>query len=129
MPQAVEEMLRYDGPVMALTRVAREDLEIAGSRIPAGDLLFLMVNSANRDPAAFADPDVFQTGRDAAAHLAFGLGPHYCLGAPLARLEARIAMTELLRRLGRIEAVEPKPEWLDTLVLRGMRSFPIAFDA
>jgi cytochrome P450 len=129
MPQAVEEMLRYDGPVMALTRVAREDLEIAGSRIPAGDLLFLMVNSANRDPAAFDDPDTFKSERDAAAHLAFGLGPHYCLGAPLARLEARIAMTELLRRLGRIEAVESKPEWLDTLVLRGMRRFPIAFDA
>ncbi len=127
MPRAVEEMLRYDGPVMALTRVAREDIEIAGSRIPAGDLLFLMVNSANRDPAAFADPDVFKCERDA-ANLAFGFGPHYCLGAPLARLEARIAVAELLRRLGRIEAASPRQEWLDTLVLRGMKSFEIAFD-
>jgi cytochrome P450 len=127
MPQAVEEMLRYDGPVMALTRVARENLDVAGKRIAAGDLVFLMVNAANRDPAAFPDPDAFKVERDAAAHLAFGFGPHYCLGAPLARLEARIAVTELLRRLGRIEATGSMPEWLDTLVLRGMKSFPIAF--
>lgn len=126
MPGAVEEMLRYDGPVMALTRVAHEDIEIAGSRIEAGDLLFLMVNSANRDPAAFPDPDTFKSERDA-ANLAFGFGPHYCLGAPLARLEARIAVAELLRRCGRIEAAA-KPEWLDTLVLRGMKSFEIAFE-
>jgi cytochrome P450 len=127
LPRAVEEMLRYDGPVMALTRVARVDMEIAESRVAAGDLLFLMVNSANRDPAAFPDPDMFDCGRDA-AHLAFGFGPHYCLGAPLARLEARIAFDGMLGRFKRIEAAGPAPEWLDTLVLRGMRSFEIRWD-
>ena len=126
MPRAVEEMLRYDGPVMALTRVAREDMEIAGKRIGAGELLFLMVNAANRDPAAFPDPDAFRTERDA-PNLAFGFGPHYCLGAPLARLEAKIAVERLLARLGPIEATGPAPEWQDTLVLRGMKEFRIAF--
>ncbi|MGQ0675807.1 MAG: cytochrome P450, partial [Rhodospirillales bacterium] len=127
MPRAVEEMLRYDGPVMALTRVAREELVVADRRIAKGDLLFLMVNAANRDPAVFPDPETFKIGRDAAAHLAFGFGPHYCLGAPLARLEARIAVAELLRRFARIRPAGPKPEWQDTLVLRGMKSFEIAF--
>ena len=126
VPRAVEEMLRYDGPVMALTRVAREDLEIAGKRVRAGDLLFLMVNAANRDPAAFPDPDVFRAERDA-PNLAFGFGPHYCLGAPLARLEARIAVQQLLARLESIEQTGPEPAWQDTLVLRGMKEFRIAF--
>jgi cytochrome P450 len=125
--QAVEEMLRYDGPVMALTRVAKEDVEVGGRRIAKGGLVYLMVNAANRDPAQFSDPDAFRIERDAAAHLAFGFGPHYCLGAPLARLEARIAFDRLLARLGRIEAAGPAPEWQDTLVLRGMKGFPIAF--
>ena len=128
MPQAIEEMLRYDGPVMALTRVAKEDLAVGGKRVAAGDLVFLMVNAANRDPTAFCDPDAFKVERDAAAHLAFGFGPHYCLGAPLARLETRIAVERLLARLGKIERVGPEPEWQDTLVLRGMKSFPIAFE-
>ncbi len=122
---AVEEMLRYDGPAASVTRVARQDLEIAGQAIAAGDRLFLMLNAANRDPAVFADPDRLDIARAGPQNLAFGYGPHYCVGAPLARLEARIAFTELLARCGDLEVTEMAPEWTDNLVLRGVKKLPL----
>jgi cytochrome P450 len=89
LKSAVEEMLRYYSPVeLATERWAREDLLVAGTLIPKGELVFLSLGSANRDPAQFPEPHVFNIDRSPNRHLAFGHGAHYCLGAPLARLEA-----------------------------------------
>ena len=127
LESAVEEMLRYDGPAASVTRVAREAFELDGRPIAAGDRLFLMLGAANRDPEAFADPDRFDIGRPATStSLAFGYGIHYCVGAPLARLEARIAFDRLLTRLEGPGLVGPL-EWSDNLVLRGVRTLPIAY--
>ena len=118
---AVEELLRYDGPTPAMVRVAREDLRIGDKDIGRGDRLFLMINAANRDPAQFRD-----LGRAANRHLAFGHGIHFCLGAPLARLEGQLALPALLRRFPGLRPRGGGPEWLDSLVFRGMRSLPVA---
>jgi cytochrome P450 len=122
---AVEEMLRYDGPAASVTRIARQEMEIAGQRIAAGDRLFLMLNAANRDPSVFADPDRLDLTREGPQNLAFGYGPHYCVGAPLARLEARLAFARLLARFEEIALTGKAPEWTDNLVLRGVRSLPL----
>lgn len=123
--RAVEEMLRYDGPAASVTRVARQDMKIAGTRVAAGDRLFLMLNAANRDPAVFPDPDRLDITRTGPQNLAFGYGPHYCVGAPLARLEARIAFAQLLRRFDEIGVAGERLDWTDNLVLRGMKTLPL----
>ena len=99
---AVEEYLRYDGPSGALARVAAADLEMAGKTIREGQRVFAFMNSANRDPEAFDDPERFDIGRAQNPHITFGHGIHFCLGAPLARLEAEIAVTRLAERLPQI---------------------------
>ncbi|GAA3062640.1 hypothetical protein GCM10020254_03170 [Streptomyces goshikiensis] len=127
---AVEEMLRHDGPVTAAAfRHAAEPLEIAGVRIPAGDSVMLSLASASRDPAHFPDPDRFDIRRPARGHLAFGHGVHHCLGAPLARLEGRIALATLLRRLPDLtlatdpDSVERRPG----AMLRGVATLPVSW--
>lgn len=99
IPSAVEEVLRYRSPFQAALRATRGDVELLGARIPAGKMVFALIGSANRDPKAFPDPDRFDVGRDPNPHLGFGHGIHHCLGAPLARLEGRIALGDLLERL------------------------------
>jgi cytochrome P450 len=123
---AVEEYLRYDGPSGAVARVAASDLEMAGKTIREGQRVFAFVNSANRDPAAFDDPERFDIGRAQNPHMTFGHGIHFCLGAPLARLEARIAATRLAERLPGIRLAGGEPEWHDSLILRGVKSLPVA---
>ncbi|KAF0097551.1 MAG: cytochrome P450 [Rhodospirillaceae bacterium] len=122
---AIEEYLRYDGPSGALARVAAADLEMGGKTIREGQRLFAFMNSANRDPEAFADPDRFDIGREPNAHLTFGHGIHFCLGAPLARLEAQIAATRLAERLPGIRLSGGEPEWHDSLILRGVKRLPV----
>jgi len=124
---AVEELLRYDGPVQALTRIAREEVELAGKLIRAGERIILMLNAANRDPDQFEVPDRLNLRREPNRHLQFGYGIHFCLGAPLARLEARIAFPRLLSRLPDLEPAIGEPEWLDSLVFRGMKALPMRF--
>ena len=106
---AVDEVLRFDGGVVATSRIATQDVQLGGCRIERGEPVNVLVAAANRDPAVFDDPDRFDVGRDnAARHLTFGGGIHHCLGAPLARLEARVALDVLLRRHRSIElAGEP----------------------
>jgi cytochrome P450 len=124
---AVEELLRFDGPTAAMVRVAREDLPIDGRVVHRGDRLFLMINAANRDPRQFHEPDRLDLRRADNRHLAFGHGIHFCLGAPLARLEGQVALPALLARFPRLSPRGEAPEWLDSLVFRGMRSLPVAF--
>ena len=92
MPAAVEEALRYDAPVQVLFRTATQDVELAGTRIPKGAYVAPLLGSANRDERRFPDPDRFDIDRDPQGHVGFGFGKHFCLGASLARLEARIAL-------------------------------------
>jgi cytochrome P450 len=130
VPRAVEEMLRVDAPVHHATfRYAVRDLTIAGTAIPAGVQVIVNLASGGRDPERNADPAVFDVHRTGAAHVAFGHGVHHCLGAPLARLEAEIAFTELLRRFPEMQlAVAPEElHWGhgDGLVLRGLSTLPV----
>lgn len=108
---AVEELLRYDSPIQHQTRSAAEDLEIAGTPVKEGDRVIILLGSANRDPATFPEPDRLDLERDPNPHLAFGFGPHYCLGAPLARLEAQIAILALLQRWPTLQLVNPQPHF------------------
>lgn len=129
MPDAIEEFLRYDGTVKWLTRMAREDLEIGGARIDAGDLVVLLPGAANRDPSQFPDPDRFDIRRTPGRHIGFGLGPHFCEGAPLARIEMEIAMTTLLRRLPGLRFAVPDDTlaWDEISHLRSLKALPLAF--
>ncbi|MGD0291434.1 MAG: cytochrome P450 [Candidatus Binataceae bacterium] len=125
VPQMIEEMLRYLSPVQAIFRLATTDAEIAGSTIPAGSRVLILYGSANRDERQFPDPDTFDLARNPQDHLGFGFGIHYCLGAPLARLEASVAMDALLRRFPRIQLREPRPTWVDSFVVRGPKILPL----
>lgn len=130
VPQAVEELLRFDGPVNpGLTRFALEDLEIGGVRIPRGDMVLLAIAAADRDPDRFPDPDRLDVGATDPGHLAFGHGIHYCLGAPLARLEGQVAFTSLLARLPdlALDIPEDQLRWTGGGVLRGLRQLPVTF--
>ncbi|MGY1643300.1 cytochrome P450 [Geodermatophilus sp. SYSU D00703] len=130
VPQAVEEVLRYDGPVNpGLTRYTLEDVEIGGVRIPRGEMVLLAVAAADRDPARFRDPDRFDVTAAERGHLAFGHGIHYCLGAPLARLEGQVAFTALLERLPDLALGVPEDalQWSAGGVLRGVRELPVTF--
>ncbi|MCX7272368.1 MAG: cytochrome P450 [Burkholderiales bacterium] len=124
-PAAVEELLRYEGPSGAQARVVAVAHELHGHRLQMGDRVFLMLNAANRDPRAFPDPDRLDLRREAVAHLSFGHGPHICLGFPLARTEGQVALPALLAHFEHIEPAAGRPEWLDSLVFRGMRSLPV----
>lgn len=129
LPSAIEEFLRYDGPVNpGIARFAREDLTIAGVAIPRGATVVVASAIADRDPARFADPDRLDITREDNAHLAFGHGIHYCLGAPLARLEGRIAIGTALRRLPGLTLAVPAEElrWRPR-VLRGPSRLPVTF--
>ncbi|MEU9606644.1 cytochrome P450 [Streptomyces sp. NPDC048057] len=127
---AIEEVLRYDGPVETAThRFTAEPVEIADTVIPAGEMVVVGLGPADRDPTRFPDPDRFDIHRDARGHIAFGHGIHFCIGAPLARLEARIALKTLFTRCPEL-AVDPSAEpldWLPGLLIRGVRNLPVRF--
>jgi cytochrome P450 len=119
IPGLVEETLRYDSPIQILFRTATRHVEIDGTPIPEGALVAPLLGSANRDERRFDAPDVFDVTRDAQGHLAFGFGHHFCLGASLARLEARAALEALVPVLRRLERRTPKRELLDSFLVRG----------
>lgn len=130
LPSAIEEVLRYRSPLQWMYRVARRDVEIHGKTIPAGSLVLAMIGSANRDPQQFQKADRFDIAREPNPHIAFGLGLHFCLGAPLARLEARIALTGFLERVKsfRLASAEPWEPRKGSHVL-GPTRLPICFEA
>jgi cytochrome P450 len=130
LPSAIEEVLRFRSPLQWFYRIPRRDVEAHGQTIPAGKLVLVMVGSANRDPRQFADPDRFDIRRDPNTHLPFGQGIHFCLGAPLARLEARIAIGDLLARFQSFgfASAEPWPPRRG-LNVHGPARLPLRFTA
>jgi cytochrome P450 len=124
MPSAVEEVLRYNGPVQATARVAMTDIELAGITVKQGQMAMAVLGAANHDPEKFADPERFDVRRNPTDHLAFGDGIHFCLGAPLARAEAQIAFEEILRRFPHIE-LAGEPTWGGTFIIRGAKKLPL----
>ena len=127
---AVEELLRYSAPVVTpIPRFAREDVQIGGQTIHKGDVVLVAIASANRDEGQFDDPEELDLARQVNKHIAFGQGIHYCLGAPLARLEGQIAFTTLLRRMPNLRLNVPRSHlvWRGGMNLRGLVSLPVAF--
>ena len=122
---AVEEFLRYDGPSNAIARVVKVDHQIEGRLLKAGDRVFGFANAANRDPRAFTDPQGLDIGRTPNRHLTFGFGLHFCMGAPLARLEAKRCIGRLVERFARIERAAGAPDWIDALAMRGVSTLPV----
>lgn len=127
---AIEELLRFVCPVeMATERYAREDITVSGTTIPRGELVLAVIGSANRDANYFDNPDALDITRENNKHLAFGQGIHYCLGAPLARLEGQIAISTLLQRLPnlRLSVAPDQIRWRSGFILRGLEALPVAF--
>ncbi len=122
---AVEELLRYDGPIGAQVRIVQTERALHGKTLQPGERVFLMMNAANRDPRAYPDPDRLDLTRDGVPHLTFGFGAHICLGFPLARLEGQIALPAVLGRWSRIELAIPELQWVDSMVLRGVQAMPL----
>jgi cytochrome P450 len=127
LQSAVEELLRYDGPVQRTARITNADVEIGGHKIAKGSMVVPVIGAANRDPAHFPYPDRLDVSRADNRHIAFGFGIHFCLGAPLARLEGQIALGIVLRRLPRLALATERPEWRESQVLRGLKALPVSF--
>jgi cytochrome P450 len=122
---AVEELLRHEGPSGAQVRIVQVEHQRHGKTLKPGERLFMMLNAANRDPRAYANPDVLDIERDGPSHLTFGFGAHICLGFPLARTEGQVAFPALLRRYAHIEPASDTQTWLNSLVFRGMTALPV----
>lgn len=118
IPSAVEESLRYDSPIQKQSRVASNNLDIGGCRIKENEYIHFLIGAANRDEARFTEPDVFDITRDEGPNLSFGHGIHFCVGAPLARMEARIAFERLLERLPHFGVSKPAPSYPKLLAIR-----------
>ena len=126
---AIEELLRYTSPLdMASQRFAREDMTIDSVNISQGDLVVAVIGSANHDETQFPDPETFDIARQPNKHVAFGQGAHFCLGAPLARLEGQIALTTLFRRFPNLHLAQASENlrWRKSLIIRGLEELPVA---
>jgi cytochrome P450 len=127
MLPAVEELLRYDGPVQFVNRIPAEAMDIGGVTIPAGDTIMLVIAAANRDPGQFAEPDRLELSRQPNDHLGFGFDRHFCLGAHLARVETQIALSALLTRFPDLALAAETFDWQPNPLIRGLRSLPVRF--
>ena len=126
IPSAVEELLRFDSPVQVDMRSVRDDCDVNGFPLRRGDSVVMLLGAANRDPDRFEAPDRLDVRRGDQNHLAFGRGIHHCLGAPLARLEGRVVLETLIERFGSMRLLEDRPEFRNSVVLRGLHSLPVA---
>jgi cytochrome P450 len=127
MPNAVEEIIRYDTPIQMVTRWAYADIEIGGQQIKRGDSVGIMLGSANRDPMRFQNPEVFDIQREDTKNAGFGGGIHYCLGSTLARAEGQIALNVLLNRLPDLHLVNQNIDWANNIIFHGPNHLPVAF--
>jgi cytochrome P450 len=128
MPGAVEELLRFIGPVQATARIVREDLVIGGQDLKEGQVAMTLLGAANHDPAKWGDTaDKLDITRNASDHVGLGDGIHFCLGAPLARAEAQIAIGSLIRRFPKLRLENESPEWGGTFIIRGVKSLPLSW--
>ena len=128
LTSAIEEMLRYESPVARQPRLIKQDAEMGGKQFHQGEMVFQMLNAANRDPAYFTDPDRFDIRRQPNRHLAFGVGIHFCVGATLARTEGQIVFSTLMKRLPNIRLVDEKPNWdLQKPNSRMLKTLPVQF--
>jgi len=130
LPRAIEEMLRYDGPVQATVRFTNQPVQLGGTELPAKAFALMIVAAANRDPAQFKDPEKFDIAREPNDHVAFGEGIHFCIGAALARMEAMVAFEAMFARFPQLRLKDPafKPTYKGSYFLRGLESVPLAFD-
>lgn len=126
LPSAIEETMRYDNPVQITYRSALEDAEIHGKTICAGDLVNTIIGSANRDASHYNNPDRFDITRSEGRHLGFGLGIHFCIGAPLVRLEAEVAFETILRRFPNLRLATDDLQWQEHPIFRGLKSLPLS---
>jgi pimeloyl-[acyl-carrier protein] synthase len=124
---AVEELLRFDGPVQRTARITNAEVELGGKTIPAGAFVVTAIGAANRDPAHFPDPDRLDIARAENRHIAFGFGIHFCLGAPLARVEGQLALGTLIKRMPRLRLTGEPLEWRESSTLRGLKALPVEF--
>lgn len=124
---AIEELLRFDSPVQLTSRVVKEPVEIGGHALEPGSWVDIWLGSANRDPNAFRDPDRLDLSRSEGRHLGFGYGIHFCVGAPLARLEGQIALRTLFARYPRLQLTEEPLQYQESLVFRSLRRLPVAW--
>lgn len=122
---AIEELLRFDGPAKAVARIASEDIIMRGCQISAGDRVFLLPAAGNRDPAIFERPDELDISRKDNPHLGFGMGIHYCLGSSLARLEASIAIPQVLNRFPQLQLASDDLSWNPVILTRGLTALPV----
>lgn len=125
IPQAMEEVLRYEGPVTFTDRYTTEPTEIGGELVPAGQAMYFMLNAANRDPRVFERPDEFDIMRTRNPHVAFGGGPHYCVGAPMARLEFEVTLARMLARWPKLWHVDAAPAWRPSFNMRALETLPL----
>jgi hypothetical protein len=126
LPRFIEEVLRFESPVRAAYRISTVDVELSGTKIPAGSLVLPLLNSANRDERVFPEADRFWPGREKGGQvLSFGYGIHFCLGASLARMEARYGLEALLSRIRGIRLSTPEVDWLPSLAVRGPQTLPV----
>jgi cytochrome P450 len=125
IPALIEESVRHNSPTFGMFRRPVSDVELGGAVIPRDSVVLVLTASANHDEGKFPDPARFDIQRDTRGHLGFGYGAHYCLGAPLARMEGAIALEVLLSRLARVERKAPEVQWIDSLFLRGPASLPL----
>ena len=126
---AIEEVMRYDSPVQATSRVAREPIAIGGQTIEPGQNVYLLFGSANRDDAQFPDPQRFDITRQPNRHLSFAHGPHFCLGAAVARTEAQIAVLTIAQRCAGLQLAHDHVDWIEGFAFRGPKSLPVTFRA
>jgi cytochrome P450 len=124
---AIEELLRFHGSIQRVRRTATESFELAGKQLRAGDSVWLLVGAANRDPDVFPDPDRLDIHRRPTRHLTFGFGPHFCVGATLARLEGAIAIDAIVQRLHDLRGPTAPLVWREDLSFRGVRALPLTF--
>jgi len=125
---AVEELLRFESPLQRLARLVTHDVELRGKPVAKGDIVMVMLGAANRDPDAFPAPDTLDIRRQPNRHAAFGFGAHFCLGAPLARIEGAVALRALFR-LSRLRLIDESPQWQENVTFHGVKTLRVAIDA